>query len=61
MRSQNLTIEEKVDRLNEQLEGLNRRVADLEGRRSTRRRFPRTPESRRARPPPGSPAASPTR
>lgn len=32
MRDQTLTIEEKVDRLNGQIEGLNRRVADLEGR-----------------------------
>ncbi|MBP1601020.1 MAG: hypothetical protein H6Q06_1171, partial [Acidobacteria bacterium] len=34
MRNQKLTIEEKVDRLYEQIEGLNRRVADLEGRRT---------------------------
>lgn len=32
MRSQNPTIEEKVDRLDEQIESLSRRVADLEGR-----------------------------
>ncbi len=32
MRSENLTVEEKLDRLNEQIEGLNRRVAELEGR-----------------------------
>ena len=32
MGSQNLTIEEKVDRLYEQIESLNRRVAELEGR-----------------------------
>jgi hypothetical protein len=31
MRSENLTIEEKVDRLHEQVERLTRRVADLEG------------------------------
>jgi hypothetical protein len=31
MRSENLTIEEKVDRLYEQIENLARRVADLEG------------------------------
>ena len=35
MRSQHLTIEEKVDRLNEQLEGMNRRITDLEGRLAT--------------------------
>ena len=35
MRDQTLTIEEKVDRLNGQIEGLNRRVADLEGRLAT--------------------------
>ena len=35
MRNQTLTIEEKVDRLNGQIEGLNRRVADLEGRLAT--------------------------
>ncbi len=32
MRSENLTVEEKLDRLNEQIEGLNRRVAELEVR-----------------------------
>ena len=32
MRNQKLTIEEKVDRLNEHIESLGRRVADLEGR-----------------------------
>ncbi|MGE5284391.1 MAG: hypothetical protein ACM3OG_05415 [Actinomycetota bacterium] len=32
MRSGKLTVEEKIDRLSEQIEGLNRRVADLEGR-----------------------------
>jgi hypothetical protein len=32
MRSRNLTIEEKVDRLYEHIESLSRRVADLEGR-----------------------------
>jgi len=32
MRSENLTVEEKVDRLHDQIESLNRRVADLEGR-----------------------------
>jgi len=32
MPSQNLTIEEKVDRLYEQIESLNRRIAELEGR-----------------------------
>jgi Predicted membrane protein (DUF2339) len=35
VRSENLTVEEKVDRLNEQIEGLHRRVADLEGRLAT--------------------------
>ncbi len=34
MRNQKLTIEEKVDRLNEQIESLHRRVAELEGRRT---------------------------
>jgi hypothetical protein len=34
MRDQKLTIEEKVDRLNEQIENLHRRVAELEGRRT---------------------------
>ena len=34
MRNQKLTIEEKVDRLNEQIENLHRRVAELEGRRT---------------------------
>ena len=32
MRSENLTIEEKVDRLHELIESLDRRVVDLEGR-----------------------------
>ncbi len=32
MRNQKLTIDEKVDRLHEQIESLGRRVADLEGR-----------------------------
>jgi hypothetical protein len=32
MGNQNLTTDEKVDRLYDQIEGLNRRVADLEGR-----------------------------
>ncbi len=35
MRSENLTVEEKVDRLHEQLDSLRRRVADLEGRLAT--------------------------
>jgi hypothetical protein len=35
MGKQNLTTDEKVDRLYEQIESLNRRVADLEGRRAT--------------------------
>ena len=34
MRSENLTIEEKVERLYEQIESLRRRVADLEGRKA---------------------------
>ena len=34
MRNQKPTIEEKVDRLNEQIESLHRRVAELEGRRT---------------------------
>jgi len=34
MRDQKLTIEEKVDRLYEQIESLGRRVAELEGRRT---------------------------
>ncbi|MFA6147910.1 MAG: hypothetical protein WC899_06865 [bacterium] len=34
MPSQNLTIEEKVDRLYEHIESLNRRIADLEGRKA---------------------------
>ena len=34
MGSKNLTVEEKVDRLYEHIESLNRRVADLEGRRT---------------------------
>ena len=32
MRSENQTIEEKVDRLYEHIESLSRRVAELEGR-----------------------------
>jgi hypothetical protein len=68
MRNQKPTIEEKVDRLNEQIESLNRRVADLEGRRTVSARE-QSAEVSAARPgailpqavpaPPGKPPGTP--
>jgi len=60
MPSQNLSIEEKVDRLNEQLEGLNRRVADLEGRLTTATPG-RSAAASASRPEANLPPAAPTR
>lgn len=61
MRDQTLTLEEKVDRLNVQVESLGRRVAELEGRRtaSAQERTGAVPAARPgAIPPPPVPARS---
>jgi hypothetical protein len=60
VRSENLTVEEKVDRLNEQIEGLHRRVADLEGRLATANPV-RSAAASAARPGTIRPAAVPAR